>query len=291
MSAWMHRRQSYVNFGGDLRGEQLAAPKWKWHMLENDGSYKGWFDWVPRYLRVGPWSPTAPLFLVSLFASMYIFKPRMDLPVTAPPAFTAWWWVNVCVSIWCCVLVAYSIADKNLSIWPFIISYTGWSWSILGLRAGCSALGALLGSAWLDLFSEALRFPVVAGAVITFFVWNFLLLPVMLFGGAFKTAEQRKGFIRFNFGFFMTNVHGANFPLAMLNTVVGDGARTLAPFDLWCALSVVCAYAILYLFILDRLGVHLYPMFSPRTHFCSVGYSALFALYYALYSGLNSFIL
>jgi len=25
---------------------------------------------------------------------------------------------------------------------------------------------------------------VVAGAVITFFVWNFVLLPVMLFGGA-----------------------------------------------------------------------------------------------------------
>ena len=155
MSAWIHRQTSYAHFGDDA----VQQRSWRWHILDNEGSYKGWFDWVPRKLRVGPWSPAAPLFLVAIFGAMYVYKPETNLPIKAPPVFTAWWWVNVATCVWSLVLVAYATTDKNLSIWPFVISYTGWSWSILGLRAGCSALGALVGSTWLGIFAEALRYP------------------------------------------------------------------------------------------------------------------------------------
>ena len=46
-------------------------------------------------------------------------------------------------------------------------------------------------------------------------------------------------------------------------------------------------YAIFYLFVLDRLGVHFYPIFSPRSHFSSLGYVLIFAIYYLCYTSAN----
>eukprot|EP00966_Prymnesium_polylepis_P176702 4091491-Prymnesium_polylepis.1 len=60
----------------------------------------------------------------------------------------------------------------------------------------------------------------------------------------------------------------------------GAGAmRTLGAGDLWVAMAVLYCYALLYVLILDRLGMHFYFMFSPRTHACGLAYTALIGCY------------
>lgn len=81
------------------------------------------------------------------------------------------------------------------------------------------------------------------------------------------------------FGFGMLNIHLLNLPLACANTVFGDGARPLTPCDLWLGFVFIYVYSLVYLFFLDRLGVHLYPIFSPRSRFCFVAYIAVFGLF------------
>ena len=67
--------------------------------------------------------------------------------------------------------------------------------------------------------------------------------------------------------------------LAALATLFGGGVRPLGPDDLWCAFAIGAVYCYFYFCHLDRLGVHLYPIFSPRTHFCGLAYSVWVGLY------------
>jgi len=77
----------------------------------------------------------------------------------------------------------------------------------------------------------------------------------------------------------MQEIHTLNYPIAVTNAVLSTGARALTTDDLWAAFSVIFAYSMLYLFILDRLGVHLYPVFSPRSKFSVIAWSVVFLLY------------
>ena len=105
-----------------------------------------------------------------------------------------------------------------------------------------------------------------------------------------RRFTSRKGFIAFNFSFFLVNLHVLNLPMAMMNIVVGAGARRLGLADLWVTYLVVALYSLVYLGVLDRIGMHFYPMFSPRSPFCLVAYSVLFAAYYAIYLGCNQIL-
>ena len=53
--------------------------------------------------------------------------------------------------------------------------------------------------------------------------------------------------------------------------------------DLWLGFVVAALYSIVYLFGLDRLGLHFYPIFSPRAAFSGVSYGLLFLLYYQIF--------
>ncbi len=75
-----------------------------------------------------------------------------------------------------------------------------------------------------------------------------------------------------------------------MNTAFGGGAVPLQPAHLWCAMLVGVIYALFYLLVLDRLGVHLYPIFSPRTHWCAVAYSVFVGLYFGAFRGWNAII-
>ena len=277
-----------------------------WLLFDNNGSWSGWFDFLPRELRVGPWHPTAFLFLVLLYASLVALRPPLDYPITsaAAPAYGAWWWADVGVVSWSAVVVSVSWRRYGGG-WPYAISYTGWSWVLLTARALLTALGTLLDPSEsrvalaLARAGSALRFPAFAGAVVTFAIWNFVLVPMLLMllpvreqseaDAARRTHKKgsqwhsRGPFLRFNFSFFMSNVHIANLPLASLNVVYGAGARVLGTPDLWIALVVVGGYSLLYLGLLDRIGMHFYPMFSPRSRACLVAYVALFAIYFGIY--------
>ena len=79
--------------------------------------------------------------------------------------------------------------------------------------------------------------------------------------------------------FVLVNIHLLNLPFACVNTLFGGGVRPLGPDDLWCAFAIGAVYCYFYFCHLDRLGVHLYPIFSPRTHFCGLAYSVWVGLY------------
>ena len=138
-----------------------------------------------------------------------------------------------------------------------------WSWVLLTLRAGCTALGALVGQSTrlgytLSSIGSALTFPAFVQATVTFVLWNAVLFPMLLcmlpadrqgaqagsgsasaggsgssssVGGAEEEAPKsggndfstRRAFLKFNFSFFMVNIHMANLPLALLNVIYGAG--------------------------------------------------------------------
>jgi hypothetical protein len=104
---------------------------------------------------------------------------------------------------------------------------------------------------------------------------------------ALKRERRRRSFVSWNFSFDMVNVHVLNLPLVLAGTVFGAGARPFEAADLHAGLCVALAYSLVYLFLLDRLGVHIYPMFSPRTHACAFTYTAIITLYFGVYNGWN----
>ena len=130
--------------------------------------------------------------------------------------------------------------------------------------------------------------PALAGATVTFMIWNFVLVPVITL--AHGTPQQRRDFLRFNCSFNLVNVHVLNLPFALAATALGGaaaGVRALHPLDLWAAFLFILVYGLGYLLVLDRLGVHLYPIFSPRTHACALGYSLVLALTWGCWRGWN----
>ena len=60
--------------------------------------------------------------------------------------------------------------------------------------------------------------------------------------------------------------------------------------DLWVAYLVVLLYSILYFFLLDRLGLHFYPIFNPRTAFSVVSIFGVLGLYYFLFLKWNEYM-
>ena len=109
-----------------------------------------------------------------------------------------------------------------------------------------------------------------------------------------------------------------NFPLSCMNIINGDRVRMftvsgklrilscyiLMPLlvyliiicshslflDLWVAYLVVLLYSMLYLFVMDRLGLHFYPIFNPRTSFTVISFVSVLGLYYYLFLKWNEHI-
>jgi hypothetical protein len=136
------------------------------------------------------------------------------------------------------------------------------------------------------------RFPAAAGAAVTWFVWNLFLAPAIYKFGM-TTAKAKADFVQWLVSPFLIQVHILNLPAAMLVFSTGGpagGVRLFTPSDFWIGMVDVCLYSAVYLFILDRAGVHLYPAFSPRSRFSFVGYSALLGLYYGCFCGWNALI-
>jgi len=263
----------------------------RWLIYDNNGSYNGYFDWLPLWMRVGYWSPVTILFVIAFYVSMITRKPsRLEFAMAIQAeesARTAWWTcVDTLVFVWGVVVLVYAKRTMD-NVGALFMSYTGWSWTLLTARAGCEAAASLLSSVdlpdvagFLALVGSALRFPAAVAAVITFTVWNFVLLP--LIGLVATPRGKRKNFLKFNFGFLMTNVHMVNLPLALVGNVWGPTARLFTTSDLWIGYLIVMMYSILYLFVMDRLGLHFYPVFCPRSAFCGVSFGLVLYLYYDL---------
>ncbi|GMH56788.1 hypothetical protein TrRE_jg10472 [Triparma retinervis] len=246
---------------------------------DSKGSLGGFFDFVPLHLRVGPWFILAPIFIVTHTYVLFSNMPNGSWPTftpSFPEPFSLFFYLDCFffVNNACVLYVLLSKAGPAV-----LCTFTVWSWCILTFRCLSSAVCSLYpGIPLLPYLSEFFRFPALVAATLTTIVWNFVLAPIMYFA-FFKTAERRKQFLLWNLQFTLQEIHTFNLPIAVTNAVLSTGGRMLQADDLWSAFFVLFCYSMLYLFILDRLGVHLYPVFSPRSKFSVIAWSTVFCLY------------
>ncbi|KAL7488359.1 hypothetical protein ACHAW6_013948 [Cyclotella cf. meneghiniana] len=224
-----HRQESYF----PLR-KKLSDRKFRWLIYDNNGSFNGWFDWLPLWMRVGPWSLPFVLSLVAFYTALLWFRPtplefepsaiiNYEKENEAPyfmgmPKTTA---VDLAIFLWGLVVILHAKLTM-LSVSAFFISFTGWSWMLITSRAGLEFfVWAFYNrsnqlSTRLATLGSSLRLVTITNATIVCTIWNFVLLPIIYFV-SMPPGEKRKNFLKFNFGFFMTNIHGLNLPLAYLN--------------------------------------------------------------------------
>lgn len=286
------RKALLARFGKEFSIWDLVDPSKPWVLTEN-GSFAGFFDFIPVHYRVGPWSVAAILYVSVLYtaaavATVYLLTNRKqtwldtewDQLYRYPPyGSVAWMYFAGCFLWMFFVAVVIATGPGGPYTWT---TYTVQSWTLLMIRHGLCAVAPY---SKLALFlAELSRFPAACSATITFCVWNFALLPFILLVGL-KTPEQRQGFLKFSFSFRLCNLHILNIALCYLSTAVYSPPRRLDWLDMYTALTSVLLYMLFYFAVLDRLGVHLYPIFSPRAHWTVVilSWTGLLALYGGVY--------
>jgi hypothetical protein len=181
--------------------------------------------------------------------------------------------------------ICYSIIAHSPLSYGAWITYTVQSWTILWLRHLLYSLSGLFDSSTTDtttsilhtsnnnfvVMAELIRFPCAVAHTMTFIVWNFILVPYILCIALRNDPKRRRDFIRFCTNFRLFNLHGMNILFCVANvwyfnskTNGTAGTRTFEMADLYLSGISAFIYFTFYLCILDRIGIHLYPIFSPR---------------------------
>lgn len=172
---------------------------------------------------------------------------------------------------------------------PFkLCTYTSQSYMVLTIRYTLTALSPLLDPQNPIVYlNEALRFPSLIFATVTCSIWNLIMIPLLY--SLLKTKEKRDGFVKWNLSFHMTQVHAFNIIFSVLLNVMISPPRqkSFNTNDLWFACTIALMYQLFYVFFLDRVGVHFYPILSPRTHFIIITWTVTYAVYFIGFHGWN----
>jgi hypothetical protein len=249
-----HRQSSYFPIG--------KKQKFQWLIYDNQGSFNGWFDWLPIWMRVGPWSKLFILSVFVFYTSLIWYRPR---PLVFEPSAiirydmdieNVYWLrmpratvLDLATFLWGLLVVVHAKMTMQ-SVAAFFISFTGWSWMLLTSRAGLE-FGAWIMyerynriSMMLATLGSSLRLVAITNATVVCTIWNLVLFPIMYFI-SLPAGEKRRNFLKFNFGFFMINIHLLNLPLAYLNVLSGERVRQFTHSDLWVSYLVVMLYSII----------------------------------------------
>jgi hypothetical protein len=283
-----------------IRISSFLDPREPWVLVPN-GSLLGFFDWVPENLRIGPWSAFALPTMILLIVSLCYFRPTEDdiddYSAYYPDVYSKLWWYNVTGLCMMCALVTWIARYRTKGA---IVTFTLLSWQVNMIRHGINALGPILSDHHILLkINHILRFPALMSASITFSIWNFVLFPYVYFT-KLETKEKQRNFLDFNFQFRMVQVHLSNIIYSAMNTLVAGSLpgrpnsekkqvhpRLFDSEDLWYATAFIVGYGLFYVLILDRIGVHLYPIFSPRSNLVVVTWLLVLILVYAFYWAWN----
>jgi hypothetical protein len=293
-----------------IKLSSFIDPREPW-VLVPDGNLLGFFHWVPKNLRIGPWSHLA-LPTLTLAASILVYySPNNnfdDYYLHAinyyPQLYSNIWWYNVIGFLFMLGNLTYIMLYRTKGA---IFTYTLISWMMNTIRHGINAItpcllmkqqavddvdnNPLLLKQLLKI-NHILRFPAIASASITFVVWNAVLFP-LVYNYGFDTKEKKTNFLKFNCAFRMVQQHVCNIIYAVMNTIVSvsennASSNNSAPVlfqsdDLWRGATSIFLYGIFYLVILDRIGVHIYPIFSPRTNYVIITWCTVFLLIFGVY--------
>lgn len=253
----------------------FVDPRKPWLLGDGKSSpFEGFFDFIPRHYRYGPWHVGSNLMLG--FLAYLLVLAATWMRVNPPATEGGWvslyhieearyqttaWYAHLVVFLWMtyvCWNVMY-ISPMGKGAW---ISFTLWSWTTVTLRHGLLVLAPWFPMARVP--AEILRFPGLLSASITTIVWNFVLFPAITMF-YIKDAEQRKKFISYFTNFRLTQLHVFNILFAYANGAVLEPVRPLHLGDFAAAVAMMTMYMLFYFCVLDRLGIHIYPIFSPRT--------------------------
>ena len=295
-----HRQSSYFPIS--------KKQKFQWLLYDNQGSFNGWFDWLPLWMRVGPWSKLFILSVVGFYTTLLWYRPRpLDFEPSAIVRYetdkASPYWMGMpkatvldsAIFVWGVFVIAHAKMTMQ-SVAAFFISFTGWSWMLITSRAGLEVAAWITYerseylSTKLALLGSSLRLVTITNATVVCTIWNLVLFPIMYFI-SLPPGEKRANFLKFNFGFFMWNIHILNLPLASLNILNGERARIFTYSDLWVSYLVVMLYSIVYFFVMDRLGMHFYPIFCPRSRLSLLSIAFVIWLYYFLFTKWNEHFL
>mmetsp|Transcript_5528 Transcript_5528/g.6783 ORF Transcript_5528/g.6783 Transcript_5528/m.6783 type:complete len:339 (-) Transcript_5528:48-1064(-) len=292
----------------ELRLSSFLSRNW---VLVPNGSLLGFFDWVPENLRVGPWKPVAPLILLILGTVVVQYRPSQffhesdsTLVSSYQEPFSIYWYYNLfsCASM--LGLVTWIAFNRAKGV---VVTYTILSWILNAIAHGINALAPFLHDHHhLLQINRMIRFPSLVSATLTFVIWNVVLLPYIYFG-IYDTKEKKANFLKWNLEFRMVQIHLCNIIYSILNTIVTGRSEDMVKAgsfnlfdseDLWYGLAYGYCYGLFYTLVLDRIGVHIYPIFSPRSNLVAVTWLTQFGLHYAFYklwnyvmqSSLNEFL-
>jgi hypothetical protein len=260
----------------------LIDPEKPWVLVEQ-GSFLGGFDWVPRIFRQGPWNILVCLYMTVVvyavaMATIYIVwtQPKwtmQDEPLFHSfPAESSQWWFNFAGLAWTS-FVSLNIIQRGTGFAGWA-TFTVQSWTMILFRFALATLTPYYPS--LVVPCEYLRLPMLTQATITFLGWNAFLGPIIWW--RIDTPYKRKKFVEIMTNFRLTQLHVFNIFLAGLQGIFGTPAREFTHRDLCAASVCILAYAFFYLFVLDRLGIHLYLVYSPRTIVAIFGWSFNFVM-------------
>ena len=299
-----------------------------WYSYRNDGSYDGQFDWVPRHLRVGPWHHLVKLFLSAAPFLLFHSKPASDSTFTVRPGtvlFSSSHLLDVVLFLWCIAMIAVCKL-RETSISGLSLSFSGWTWLLLTARCGAGteltlALYATMFTPRAQLSSPVLtaslvlpagalrpvldsfdsrlselvgvvelhlRFPVLSQAILVFVGWNLCVLPCLYFFLLKDNPRRQRDLLAYATQFGQMNLHVSVVPMAMVHTLPERGI--FGAIELWHALLIWCAYMYFYCFVLDRMGMHLYAMFSPRSAHTLFAYAVMVAYYCGVFHGANLYL-
>lgn len=289
------QRPTIKEFAQSFSKYRLIDPNEPWILVE-EGSFLRYFDWVPRPLRVGPWSVAAVCYL---FAFSYLFTMGLVYfgeqhwwraaaaanqsmnTLEYPTVRSHQWTYNVLAFVWM-MYITYLILQGPLTYFAWA-TYTVQSWTLLWVRHGLCILAPLF--AWAGRWAEYIRFPVACSATVTFVVWNLVLMPTIYFIGLRSQEEKKKAFLKFCFSFRLVQLHGFNIVYCLLNVWWSSPPRTLQPLDFLAAIGSALFYIGWYLCFMDRVGIHFYPVFSPRVGWLVVtAWTALLVGYVAIFT-------
>lgn len=272
----------------EKEGSDLPKEPPYWHYLDPSqpwilgGGERAIFDdgsidnFVPYSYRYGPWhwgikAALAALVYVLILGVTWM---RMNAPTSDGwislfaigdehyEAFSVDWNITCGVFLWMVYPFVVMMRNKTIFGGMVRISFTFWSWTVMTIRHGLLVVAPWVPAARIP--AEILRLPVLLSACLTFGLWNFVIFPaIMVF--FIHSAEARKNFALDFLGFHLINFHVFNIVFAISNAAMLAPVRPMHLGDLAAAFTMLMLYAAFYLLILDRLGVHLYPILSPRS--------------------------
>jgi hypothetical protein len=251
-------------------GAQFVPPAGPWSEL-------------PEWCHVGEWSPAATAFFALMFVLLCAAMPvalgigqreqMAEVVADLSADGDAISWTPVLARA---IGGTYGIALlagmlKEIGWWP-LVTYTMISWTLLSLRLLFAAAAPFSASfAWA---AELIRYIALMQTTVVVVVWWLAITPLVLL--LEKNPAKRKEFWNWNFSFALVNVHCLNLPVAALDFL--SAPRALMPMDVFIVGAVTLTYVLFYTLVLDRNGIFLYFMFTPRHHWCCVIYAATLVL-------------